>query len=159
MTKPHEVSTFRFVTSSAQLLGAVCHAPERGPDQRLDDDSLAHLRVAVLPFDEGDRHLDHPKAGLQRPPGEIDLEAVARRGDIVQSEPEQRLAAKGAEAAGCVPQRDAEHHPGPEVSAAGQHLTRLRPVDDLATFDPARSENKISVGERRQQLRQLLWLM
>ena len=45
------------------------------------------IRLLILrhrtPFDERDRHLDYPEAAFQRPPGEIDLEAIAGRSDIV----------------------------------------------------------------------------
>ena len=54
-------------------------APQtRDLEQRLPDDAAAHLRLADLPFGEGDRHLGDPEPGLHRPPGQVDLEAVAR---------------------------------------------------------------------------------
>ena len=37
-------------------------APLSDPPERLHDDALAHLRRAVLPLDERDRHLDDPQA-------------------------------------------------------------------------------------------------
>src|SRR5690606_10440099 len=63
-----------------QLTGPVPDPPERDPDQRLDHDRLVHLRITVLPIHKGDRHLDHPHPGPDRPPGQVDLEAVAGRG-------------------------------------------------------------------------------
>jgi hypothetical protein len=53
--------------------------PPRDPPQRLEDDIAAHLRFAGGAFDEGDRHLDDPKAEPVGSPGQLDLEAVPKK--------------------------------------------------------------------------------
>src|SRR5919109_1723908 len=62
-------------------------APEsqRGdlPD-RLERDARRHLGVALPSLAEQDRHLGDREAGLDRPVGQLDLEAVAVRVDAAQ---------------------------------------------------------------------------
>src|SRR6478736_892839 len=74
-------------------------APGGDPPERLDQDVAAHLRVADLPVDEGDRDLDDVVAGLDGAAGQIDLEAVALRGDPVEADAFQGLGAEGPVAA------------------------------------------------------------
>ena len=87
------------------LLPAVCDPPHRDPDQRLSHDVAAHLAIAVLALDERDRHLDHPQPGAGRPGGEVDLEAVPGRGDVVEFEAFERGPTERAVPAGDVPDR------------------------------------------------------
>ena len=55
--------------------------PDRDPPQRLAHDRRLILLCAALPLGERDRHLDDPEAGPPGAPGQVDLEAVALRGD------------------------------------------------------------------------------
>ena len=94
MTKPHEVRTFRFVTSWRNWF-ARCDIPH------IVVNASASITIRLLIFESPySRSMKvigtstDPKSGLQRPPGEINLEAVACRCDIVQAQPEQRLMAE-----------------------------------------------------------------
>jgi len=87
---------------TVSLLGQAPQTPSRGlrpepaeargqsplgdPEHGLDDDGLAHLAFAVHPFDEGDGDLSDPQAGLVRPQGHVDLEAVAPGLDGVEAD-------------------------------------------------------------------------
>src|SRR5207302_5890188 len=63
------------------LVDAVPQAPRADPQHGLAHDRAAHLGVADLPLGERDRHLDDLETGLAGAPGQVDLEAVARRRD------------------------------------------------------------------------------
>jgi hypothetical protein len=77
-------------------------------------------------------HLDDAVAGLPGAPGQVDLEAVAVRGDVVQRQRVEDLAPVGAEAARGVAQRQPERQPGVGVAPAAEQLAAARPVDDLS---------------------------
>ena len=79
------------VPPTARTWPARCsHAPAGDPAQRLAHDVAAHLGVTDLALDEGDRHLDDASARPDGAPGEVDLEAVALRRDVVQAHRAQR---------------------------------------------------------------------
>ena len=61
----------------------VLQAPHGDPHQRFPNDRAAHLARAELPLGERDRHLDHPGPDRTARQAQVDLEAVALAGDIV----------------------------------------------------------------------------
>ncbi|KQR43791.1 hypothetical protein ASF82_09210 [Frigoribacterium sp. Leaf164] len=100
---------------------------------------------------EGDRHLDDAEAGLQRPPEQVDLEAVAARLDLVEVDAPEGLGPEGPEAAGGVGDRDAEGAAGVPAAAAAEQPAAQRPVLDAAAGHPARAEHEVVVGEQGDQ--------
>ena len=99
------------------------------------------------------------QAALQRPPGQVDLEAVALRRDLVQVELAQRVGAERAVAAGGVVDRHAEHEPRVGAAAPGDELAALGPVLGPAARHPAGAQDEVGVPERVEQPRQLLGLV
>src|SRR6516165_9407287 len=88
------------------------HTPLGDPPERLTHHAATHLARPQLPLDEGDRDLDDAKAAADRPPGQVDLEAVPLRLDTVEPETHQGLPTERAVTAGYVPERHAQGEPG-----------------------------------------------
>ena len=59
------------------------NSPLGDPPECLADDGLAHLTYAMSSLDEGDRNLGRRQACLDRPPGQVNLEAIAHGFDVV----------------------------------------------------------------------------
>src|SRR5262249_26997311 len=110
----------------AWLPPAACEPQPRGdspagdPPERFGDDSLAHLALAPLALDEGDRALGDRQPRPDGPPGEVDLEAVSLGVHVVQVDAAQRGRAEDAVAAGRVVELEPEHQPRVGVAAARQ---------------------------------------
>src|SRR5487761_1394564 len=85
-----------------ELTQSLRHAPLSDPPERLQDDAVAHLAGAVLAFHERNRHLDDLQPGLRHPHGEVDLEAVPGRLDLVQADRAQGRGPVGPEPRGRV---------------------------------------------------------
>ena len=82
-------------------------------------------------------------------PGQVDLEAVARRRHLSQLELAQHLAAVGAVTPGGIAQRQTEYQAHVSVSAARQQQPAPRPVLDLSPVDVPRAEHDVCrVGNR-----------
>src|SRR4051812_29212914 len=132
------------VASVSSSTASTLHTAEEGADtqnrylpDRLEHDRTAHLRAAVLPVDEGDRHLDDAKAGPQRAVGGLDLEGVAARVDRAQVECLQHLAPEALEAAGQVVHTDTEQHPRVPGATRRDEAAHGAPAADRATLDVA----------------------
>src|SRR3954465_13798193 len=125
---------FRVVRHGAaqgtQLARPFPQPPHGDPPQRLACHGAAHLRVAPLPLHELDRHLDDAQTGLEGAEGEVRLEDVAGRLDLVQPDPLERRTTEQAVAGRGVPYPDAEQVPGVEVAASREQLAAHGPVDD-----------------------------
>jgi hypothetical protein len=113
----------------------------------------------VLALHELDRHLDHPQLLGHRPPGQVDLEAVALAGHGVQVELVQRLPAERPEAAGGVAQPQPEHQAHVGVPPSAEQLPGARPVDDRSAAHPPGAEDQVGVRESGEQVGQLLGLV
>src|SRR5205085_1284504 len=83
------ISGARRIASRRRLLAAerppdrvepVPRTPRGDPPQRLPHDARTHLARPTLALGERDGHLGDAQAATVRPPGEVDLEAVALRG-------------------------------------------------------------------------------
>jgi Cellulase (glycosyl hydrolase family 5) len=98
-------------------------SPPCDPRQRLSNDCLAHLARAVSALDERDRYLGDRQSCLDRPPDQVDLEAVAHRFDFFQSDLRQGAGTVGTVSAGYIPQWNTEHHARISVPGAGEKLT------------------------------------
>ena len=121
--------------------------------------SPAHLRVAALALDELDRHLGDPQAGPHGAEGQVGLEHVAERLDLLEPDRLQRRTTEQAVAGGGVPHADAEQRARVEVAAARQQLA----VSGQLTMLPPGPSASRSPGRRRgsalQQPVQLLGLV
>src|SRR3954471_2618735 len=118
----------------------------RAPAQRghlqdgLRGDFRAHLRRAALAIAERDRYLAHLEARLDRPVGQLDLEAVAVGVDPVEVERLEHSAAEGLEAARQAAHGDAEDPPRVPGAAAREEPAAEAPVHHAAARHIARAE-------------------
>ena len=134
----------------------VAHGPGRDPPQRLADDGAAHLRLAVGALDERDRDLAHPHPRPLHAERDVDLEAVALRGDRRHAHLGQRAAPEAAVAAGDVVQREPQRPARVDVARAGEQAPVPRPALGPAAGHVAGTEDDVGVPGRRQQAGQLL---
>ncbi len=141
---------------AADLLRAVPHAPAGDEPERLGHDLSAHLRVADLALDEGDRHLDDGEVRPHGPPGEVGLEAVPLGGDVLQADDVQRVGTVDPEARGGVVHRHPEEHLDVEVAAHRERLAVQRPVDDRPAAHPPRADHHVGLRGRGEELGQVL---
>ena len=96
-----------------------------------------------------------------RPPGRLDLEAVARAARLAQPDRLEQLAAPRLEAAGQVAVREEQDRAREQGPAAADQLAACRPADRLAAGHVARPEDEVGTShERRQERRQVAgsWL-
>src|SRR5699024_5165998 len=104
--------TFRTRRRSSAAQDRVTDRPQakaHDEEHRLARDATGHLRGAERALAEDDRHLDDASPAAMRPPGRLDLEAVAGCGDLAQPDGVEQVRAPGLEAAGEVPIREEEH--------------------------------------------------
>jgi hypothetical protein len=79
---------------------------------------LAHFRFANLSLHKRDWHFTNTETGLQRPPREIDLKAVARGFDLIQIQRLQGAGAKGSVSASGIVNINTEGQSGVCASTA-----------------------------------------
>jgi len=143
----------------AQLVGAVVHTPHGDALQRLAHDVAAHLGVADLTLAAGDGHLDHAEPEPDRAPGQVDLEAVALGGHLLQPHGAQGVRAVGAVPGRRVVDRHAEQGARVEVATDAERLAVQRPVDDRAAPHPPRPDDEVGALQRVQEALELLGLV
>ena len=102
-----------------------------------------HLGLADAAVAEGDRHLDDPEAGANRPVGQLDLERVAQRGDRVEVDRLEHLAPDRLEAAGQVADLDPKDPAGIGAAAAADRPAHRPPVRDAAAVHVARADHEV----------------
>src|SRR5690606_22785024 len=136
--------------------GPAVQSPLRDLDEGFADDGAAHLGLAELPFGEGDGHLQDAEALLIGAPGEIDLEAIALRGDGAQGQGLQDAPAIRPESGRDVGNGHAERDLGVQIRHAGQQLPVQRPVDERTAGHIPGADDEVGVAERVEHPRQVL---
>lgn len=147
------------VAKILELVGTVIEPPHGRAQQCFDDDVLAHFGAAVLSFDELDRDLSDGHALLEGAPGEVELETVTSRGDVVESDGAQGVSTEGVESAGGIFDADPQAHPRPQTATSGDEFAVLWPVDHRSTLDVAGPFDHVGLLKGFQQQRQLLRLV
>src|SRR4051794_12151416 len=133
----------------------VPQSPHRHPHQRFSNDRTAHLAPAERPFGECDGHFPDAGTGAHRPPGPVDLEAVALAGDVVEGQPVDQLGPGGPVTAGGIGERQPQRPAGVPVPHPGQEQTVHRPVGHLSPGHVARTQHEVGGLQGGQQVRQL----
>src|SRR5260370_17420854 len=98
------------------------------PEERLQKNRARHLGLPDATILEHDRHLANAIAALPEDVGHLDLERVALRANLAQTERAQRLGAVAAVAARTVVHRHAKHGAAEEVAPPPHHLTHPSPT-------------------------------
>lgn len=93
-------------------------APAGDPPQGLPGDGAAHLRLAALTLDKGDRYFDDPKARPHGAPGQVDLKTIPSRWRPTRCDLVQDGHPVGPVAAGGVLDRQPQDHPYVDVPDA-----------------------------------------
>ena len=157
--RPRRTRGDRVVTAAsagrglAARLGTRDEAPRR--DGRFEQHGARHLRFALAPFDEGDRHFRDPASAPVRHEQHLDEKRVAVGEERVERQRRQRRASPAPVARRAVARAHARHEADVRVREPAEDVPLERPVHDAAARNVARSDHHVGVCGRGQQIRQL----
>ena len=129
--------------------------PDEHPEDSLADDVRGHFGLAARAIGERDRNFRCAKANAGRPPGVLDLEAIAIGFGLERTKFQQSWGSKGPESGGGVVHRQPENEPNIHVAGRRDEPSADAPIGNATALDVTRPDCHIRGRQRVNQLRHL----